>query len=104
MDTLVSNLHEAHVLKEDLEDTTSLLVYQTGDTLDTTTTSETTNSLSPQHNEHEIVTRAYNTTYRFGDTLNVVTKDLTVTLGAALSETLQRKQWQLATLTRPQTN
>ena len=44
-DTLVRNLDEAHVLKEDLEDTASLLVYQTGDTLDTTTTGETTDSL-----------------------------------------------------------
>jgi len=32
------------VLEEDLEDTTSLFVDETGDTLDTTTTSETTNS------------------------------------------------------------
>ena len=34
------------VLEEDLEDTTSLLVDQTRDTLDTTTTGETTDSLS----------------------------------------------------------
>ena len=34
------------VLEEDLEDTTGLLVDQTGDTLDTTTASKTTNSLS----------------------------------------------------------
>jgi hypothetical protein len=34
-----------YVLKEDLEDTTSLLVNETGDTLHTTTTSETADSL-----------------------------------------------------------
>ena len=32
-----------YVLQEDLEDTTSLFINQTRDTLDTTTTSETTN-------------------------------------------------------------
>jgi len=57
------------VLKEDLEHTTGLFVDETGDTLDTTTTSETADS-------------------GLGDTLNVVTKDLAVTLGASLSETL----------------
>jgi hypothetical protein len=57
------------VLKEDLEDTTSLFVDQTGDTLDTTTTSETTDG-------------------GLGDTLDVITKDLTVTLGASLSKSL----------------
>jgi len=31
-----------YVLQEDLENTTGLFVYQTRDTLDTTTTSETT--------------------------------------------------------------
>ena len=56
------------VLKEDLEDTTGLFVDETGDTLDTTTTSETADS-------------------GLGDTLDVVTKDLAVTLGASLSET-----------------
>ena len=56
------------VLKEDLEDTTGLFVDETGDTLDTTTTGETADS-------------------GLGDTLDVVTKDLTMTLGASLSET-----------------
>ena len=56
------------VLKEDLEDTTGLFVDETGDTLDTTTTGETADS-------------------GLGDTLDVVTKDLAVTLGASLSET-----------------
>ena len=54
------------VLKEDLEHTTGLLVDETGDTLDTTTTSETADS-------------------GLGDTLDVVAKDLTVTLSASLS-------------------
>ena len=33
----------AHVLQEDLEDTASLFVDETADTLDTTTTGKTTN-------------------------------------------------------------
>ena len=54
------------VLEEDLEHTTGLLVDETRDTLDTATTSETTDS-------------------GLGDALDVVTKDLTMTLGASLS-------------------
>ena len=57
------------VLKEDLEDTTGLFVDQSGDTLDTTTTSETTDG-------------------GLGNTLDVITKNLSVTLGASLAETL----------------
>ena len=45
MDTLVKNLGEAHVLKEDLEDTTGFLVDETRYTLHTTTASKTANSL-----------------------------------------------------------
>jgi len=56
------------ILQEDLKDTTSLFVNETGDTLDTTTASKTTNS-------------------GFCYALNVVTKDLAVTLGSSLSET-----------------
>jgi hypothetical protein len=56
-------------LKEGLENTTGLLVDHSRDTLDTTTTGETTDS-------------------GLGDTLDVVTQDLAVTLGTALSETL----------------
>ena len=59
-----------HVFKENLENTTSLFVNETGNTLDTTTTSETANG-------------------GLGDTLNVVTKNLAVTLGTTLSETLE---------------
>jgi hypothetical protein len=57
------------VLEKDLEDTTSLFIDETGDTLDTTTTRETTDS-------------------GLGDTLDVIAKDLAVTLGASLSESL----------------
>ena len=57
------------VLEEDLEDTAGLFVDETRDTLDTTTTGQTTNS-------------------RLGDALDVVTKNLTMTLGATLSQTL----------------
>jgi hypothetical protein len=64
----VGNRVTDDVLKEDLEDTTGLFVDETGDTLDTTTTSETADS-------------------GLGDTLDVIAKDLAVTLGTSLSET-----------------
>jgi hypothetical protein len=56
-----------HILEKDLEHTTSLFVDETRDTLDTATTSETTNG-------------------GLCDALDVVTKDLSVTLGTSLSE------------------
>jgi hypothetical protein len=56
------------VLEEDLEHTAGLLVDETGDTLDTATTSETANG-------------------GLGDSLDVIAKDLAVTLGASLSKT-----------------
>lgn len=56
-------------LEEGLEDTTSLLVDHGGDTLDTTTTGETADR-------------------GLGDTLDVVAKNLAVTLGTALAEAL----------------
>ena len=55
------------VLKEDLEHTAGLLVDETGDTLDTSTTSETADG-------------------GLGDSLDVIAKDLAVTLGASLSK------------------
>jgi len=58
-----------HILKEHFEDSTSLLIDKPRDTLDATTTSETPNG-------------------RLGDTLDVVTKDLAMTLGSSLSESL----------------
>jgi hypothetical protein len=54
-----------HILQEHLEDTTSLLVDETTDTLDTTTTGKTTNGW-------------------LGDTLDVITEHLSVTLGTSL--------------------
>ena len=56
-------------LEEGLENTTGLLVDHGRDTLDTTTTRETADS-------------------GLGDTLDVVTQNLTVTLGTTLAETL----------------
>ena len=56
-----------HVLKEHLEDGAGLLVDEARDALDATTTRETADG-------------------RLGDALDVITKDLAVTLGAALSE------------------
>ena len=55
------------VLEEDLEDTSGLFVDQTGDSLDTSTSSQTSNGW-------------------LGDALDVIPKDLTVTLGAAFAE------------------
>ena len=56
------------VLKEYLQDTTGLLVDQARNTLDTTTTSQTTDCW-------------------FGDTLDVITQHLPVALSAPLSKT-----------------
>ena len=56
------------VLQEDLEDATGLLVDETTDSLHSTTASQATNS-------------------GLGDTLDVVTQDFPVALGASLSET-----------------
>jgi hypothetical protein len=65
----VGNSVTDDTLEEGLEDTTGLLVDHSGDTLDTTTTCETADS-------------------GLGNTLDVVTQNLAVTLGATLSETL----------------
>ena len=54
------------ILKEDLEDTASLLVDETTDTLDTATTSQTADR-------------------GLGNALDIVAKDLAMTLGASLS-------------------
>jgi hypothetical protein len=54
------------VLKEDLEDTTDLLVNEARDALDTTSASETANG-------------------GLGDALDIVSQDLSVTLSATLS-------------------
>jgi hypothetical protein len=56
-----------NVLKEHLEHSTGLLVDQTGDTLHSSTTSQTTNGW-------------------LGDSLDVVTQHLSVALGTTLSE------------------
>ena len=55
------------VLEENLEYSTGLLIDESGDTLDSTTTSQTPDG-------------------GLGDTLDVVSQHLTVTLGASLSE------------------
>jgi len=73
-----------YVLQEDLEDTTGFLIDETRDTLDTTTTSETTNGgLGDTCSQDMSKLPAYDISGR--RTLNVVTKNLTVTLGTALS-------------------
>jgi hypothetical protein len=55
------------VLKEDLEDSTGLLVDQSRDTLDSTSASKTTDR-------------------RLGDTLDVITKNFAMTLGSSLAQ------------------
>ena len=65
----VGNRVANDVLEEDLQHTASLFIDETRDTLDTTTTGETTDS-------------------RLGNTLDIVAKNLSVTLGASLSESL----------------
>ena len=57
------------VLKEDLEDSTGLLIDQARDTLDSSTASQTPDG-------------------GLGDSLDVVSQHLTVTLGASLAESL----------------
>ena len=57
-----------NVLQEYLEDSAGLFVDETGDTLDTTTTSQPTDC-------------------RLGDTLDIITQDLPVPLGASLAQT-----------------
>jgi hypothetical protein len=57
------------VLKEDLEDSTGLLVDEARNTLDATTTRQTANG-------------------GLGDTLDVITQHFAMTLGASLSEAL----------------
>ena len=56
------------VLKENLKDTSGLLIDQARDTLDTTSASKTADG-------------------RLGDTLDVITQNFAVTLGASLAET-----------------
>ena len=61
------------VLEEDLQHSTSLLVDESRDTLDTSTTSQTANG-------------------GLGDTLDIVTEHLSVTLGSTLSKSLWQKK------------
>ena len=58
-----------HILKEDLEDATGLLVDQAADALDSATAGQTTDG-------------------GLGDALDVITKYFAVTLGASLAESL----------------
>jgi len=58
-----------HVLEKDLENTTGFFVYETTNTFNATTSSETANR-------------------GFGDSLNVIPQNLTVSFGTSLSEPL----------------
>ena len=94
-----------HILKEDLKNTTSLLVDETGDTLHTTTTRETTDGGLSDTCKECVSTitmcarnidkspcyamqRAFFGHRRMRLTLNVITKNLAMTLGSALAEAL----------------
>ncbi len=57
-----------HVLQENLEDSTGLFVDEAADSLDTTSSGKTTDG-------------------RLGDTLDVITENFAMTLGASLSKT-----------------
>ena len=73
-----------HVLEENLENTTGLLVDETRDTLDTTTAGKTTNSgLGNTWNAMSEPSKPPLGLH----TLDVVTKNLAVTLSTALSKT-----------------
>ena len=65
----VRNRITNHILQKHLENSTRFFVNETGDALDTTTTSQAPNG-------------------RLCNTLNIVTKDLAMTLGATLSKSL----------------
>jgi hypothetical protein len=65
----VGNCVADNTFQEGLQDTASFFVDHGGDTFDTTTTGKTTNS-------------------GLGNTLNVVTQDLAMALGTALSKAL----------------
>ena len=64
----VSDRVSDDVLEEDLENSTGFFVNQTRDTFDSSSTSKTTDS-------------------RFGDTLDVVSQNLTMTFGTPFTET-----------------
>ncbi|KAJ7980885.1 Histone H4, partial [Quillaja saponaria] len=65
----VSHCITNHILQEDLQNPSSLLVDQSTDPLHTTSTSQTANC-------------------RLGDSLNVIPQDLPVTLGTSFTQTL----------------
>lgn len=72
-----------HVLKENLQNPTGLLIDKTRDTLDTTTTSETTNGLASSDGRQISPREREDRTHGLCDTLNVVTKDLAVAFGTS---------------------
>jgi hypothetical protein len=87
-----SNGDEALTLNEDLQDTVSLLVDETGDTLDTTTACKTADSelgnaldairlVGETRDTLDTTTARKTADSELRDTLDVVTKDLAMTLG-----------------------
>jgi len=80
----------SHILKEDLENTTSFFIYQARDTLHTTTTCETTDGWLGD--TYAVCKRVLEGEGKPSHTLNVIPKDLTMALGTALSEALEGKE------------
>jgi hypothetical protein len=79
-----------HVLEENLQNTTGLLINKTRDTLHTTTTGETTNGLESLDKRQTYQRTGGNDTYRLRDTLYVITKDLAVAFGTSPKPQSQR--------------
>jgi hypothetical protein len=78
----------SYILKEYLENTTSLFVDQARDTLHTTTARETTDGWLG--NTYTMMLECSKIRGNASHTLNVVPKDLTMAFGTALSEALER--------------
>ena len=85
------NNKSTHVLEENLQNTTGLFVDKTRNTLDTTSAGKTTNS-----GLGDTYLQVSKGSLRLSEvhTLNVVTKNLTMTLSTTFAETLQRKKRQ----------
>jgi hypothetical protein len=81
-----NRVYASHILKEYFKNTTSFFINQTGDTLNTTTTCKTTDGwLRDTCSTCKSMAERENTPH----TLNIVTKNLTMTFSTALSETLR---------------
>src|SRR6266508_2836165 len=81
-----TRMETTYVFKEDLENTTSLFIDQTRNTLHTTATCKKTNSRLCNTCIHSQRMSGYQSRVKF--TLDVVAQDLAMTLSTSLSESL----------------